>query len=78
MSRSKRFVALSEVAVALTLLLVAGAVRRLSLYEQAYGLTPLRLWSLLFAIWIGAVFALLGVSLVVSSRTAKAWFVPAA
>jgi hypothetical protein len=74
---ARRFVALSEAAVVLTLLLVAGAVRRLSLYEQAYGLTPLRLWSLLFAIWIGAVFVLLGVALA-RGRRDRSWFVPAA
>lgn len=72
------FVALSEVAVVLTLLLVAGAVRRLGLYEQAYGLTPLRLSSTTFAIWIGIVFVLLGVSLTGRVRPDKQWFVPVA
>ena len=74
---SRRFLVLSEIAVALTLLLVAGAVRRLWLYEQAYGLTPLRLWSALFAVWIGVVFMLLAIALPagrVASR--RAWFVP--
>jgi hypothetical protein len=75
---STRFVALSEIAVVLTLVLVAGAVRRLGLYEQAYGLTLLRLWSLVFALWLGGVFVLLGVSLSGTVRTSRAWFVPAA
>jgi hypothetical protein len=75
--RDRRFVVLSEVAVVLTLAVVAGAVRRLGLYEQAYGLTLLRLWSLLFAVWIGAVFVLLGLSLAGLHRR-RAWFVPAA
>lgn len=36
---------------------VAVAVRRLGLYEQAYGATVLRLFSTWFAWWLGAVFA---------------------
>jgi hypothetical protein len=75
---SRTFLVLSELAVALTLLLVAGAVRRLWLYEQAYGLTPLRLWSLLFALWIGVVFVLLAVSLPGRVASHRSWFVPAA
>jgi hypothetical protein len=73
---SRRFVVLSEVAVALTLVVVGGAVRRLWLYEAAYGLTALRLCSVLFALWIGAVFVLLGVSLSGAVRSSRAWFVP--
>jgi hypothetical protein len=73
---SRRFLVLSEIAAGLTLVLVAGAVRRLALYEQAYGLTPLRLWAVLFALWIGAVFVLLAVALAGVGR--RAWFVPAA
>ena len=72
------FVILSEVAVGLTVLLVAGAVRRLHLYEQAYGLTSLRLFSTAFAIWIGVVFVFLGVSLTGRVRPDKQWFVPVA
>lgn len=68
---------LSEAAVVLTLVLVAGAVRRLGLYEQAYGLTLLRLWSLLFAIWLGGVFVLLG-AVVAGAGRGRSWFVPAA
>jgi hypothetical protein len=73
----RRFVVLSEAAVALTLVLVAGAVRRLGLYEQVYGLTLLRLFAVLFAIWIGGVFVLLAFSLAGVHRQ-RAWFVPAA
>jgi hypothetical protein len=72
------FLVLSEVAVVLTVLLVAGAVRRLGLYEQAYGLTSLRLLSTAFAVWIGIVFVLLGVSLTGRVRPDKQWFVPVA
>ena len=76
--RHRVFVILSEVSVVLTVLLVAGAVRRLHLYEQAYGLTSLRLFSTAFAIWIGVVFVLLGVSLTGRVRPDKQWFVPVA
>ncbi len=58
-------------------MLVGGALRRLSLYEQAYGLTILRLWAEMFAVWIGAAFVLLGVSLA-GVGAARRWFVPAA
>lgn len=75
-SDRRRFVVLAEVAVVLTLVVVAGAVRRLWLYEQAYGLTTLRLCSLLFALWIGATFVLLGLSMA-DTRSTRSWFVPA-
>lgn len=48
---------------ALTLGVVVVAIRRLQLYEAAYGLTMLRLASLVVAIWIGAVFVLLGMTI---------------
>jgi hypothetical protein len=54
----RAFRRLALIAIGLTLLIVATAVRRLVLYEHAYGLTMLRLYSLLFAIWIGAALAL--------------------
>lgn len=73
----RRFVVLAEVAVLLTLVIVAGAVRRLWLYEQAYGLTMLRLCSLLFALWIGGVFLLLAAGLAGVGRR-RAWLAPAA
>lgn len=50
---------LSQAAVALTLLIVVVALRRLHLYEQAFGLTILRLFVVTFAVWVGAVFVLL-------------------
>lgn len=74
---SRRFTALSLAAVALTLVLVGVALRRLGLYEQVYGLTVLRLLAVLFAVWIGGVFALLGLSIAGVGR-GRAWFVPAA
>ncbi len=75
--RDRRFVGLSEAAVLLTLVVVVGALRRLALYEQAYGLTLLRLWSVVFALWIGAVFVLFGLS-VAGWHRVRSWFVPAA
>ncbi len=41
---------------------VAVAVRRLGLYEQAYGATMLRLFSTWFAWWLGAVFAVVALA----------------
>lgn len=64
-------------AVVLTLVLVAGALRRLGLYDEAYGMTRLRLLAVLFALWLGGVFVLLGFSLAGVHRQ-RAWFVPGA
>jgi len=47
-------------ALALTLALVAVALRRLGLYVDVFGLTMLRLYSTLFSVWIGVVLVLLG------------------
>ena len=54
---------LSEATVALTLGVVIVAIRRLQLYESAYGLTMLRLASTVTAAWIGLVFTLLGIAI---------------
>jgi hypothetical protein len=72
----RAFVLLSEVAVALTLVIVVVALRRLWLYEQAFGLTMLRLYSSLLAAWIGAAFVLLGI-LMAGVGERRSWFVPA-
>ena len=73
----RTFCVLGQVAVVLTLLIVVVAARRLHLYEQAFGLTMLRLYSSLFAYWIATVFVLLGCVLggVWGHRS---WLVPAA
>ena len=47
-------------ACVLTLLIVLVAIRRLNLYGAAYGQTMLRLYSTLFAAWVGAVFVIVG------------------
>ena len=56
--------ALVLVALALTEVVVAVAVHRLSLYEDAYGLTLLRLAAMGAAVWIGLVFLLIGLAAV--------------
>lgn len=43
---------------ALALLVVVVALRRLGLYEQAYGFTRLRLWVHAFELWLGLVIVL--------------------
>jgi Domain of unknown function (DUF4173) len=71
------FTIVAEVAVALTLVVVVVAVRRLNLYEDAFGLTMLRLYSELFSYWIGAVFLFLGAAQAGVGR-GRGWFVGAA
>lgn len=72
--RDKRaFAVLSEAAIALTLLIVVVAFGRLSLYEQAYGFTMLRLYSHIFAGWIAVVFLLLAADLAGLWRRRR-WF----
>lgn len=72
-----RLLVLSQAAVGLTVVIVAVALRRLWLYDQAFGLTMLRLYAVVFAVWVGLVFVLLGASLSGAGR-ARAWLVPAA
>jgi hypothetical protein len=55
--------ALSAVTAALTISVVIVAIRRLQLYEGAYGLTMLRLACLVSAAWIGVVFLLLAAAI---------------
>jgi hypothetical protein len=69
-----RFLILAETAVALTLVVVAVAFMRLSLYEEAYGFTMLRLYSHLFAAWIAVVFLLLAADFAHVWRQRR-WFV---
>jgi hypothetical protein len=71
------FTTVAEVAVALTLVVVVVAVRRLNLYEDAFGLTMLRLYSELFSYWIGAVFLFLGAALAGVGH-GRGWLVGAA
>ena len=70
-----RLVVLSEVVIGLTLVVVASALRRLDLYEHAYGLTMLRLYAGVLVGWIGVSLVLLG-AWIVRTRD-RAWFLAA-
>ena len=68
------FVVLAVCAIALTLMIDVVAFRRLSLYEEAYGFTMLRLYSHIFAGWLAVVFVLLAAEFIgVWSR--RRWFI---
>ena len=73
----RRFTVLGEVAIALTLAILAVALRRLGLYTDAYGLTMLRLFSLVCTLWIGTVLVLAGLALG-GVGAERAWFTGAA
>ena len=70
------FRVLCAIAIALTLMIVVVAFRRLSLYEDAYGFTMLRLYSHIFAGWLAVVFLLLATE-VLGFRARRRWFVGA-
>jgi hypothetical protein len=70
------FLVLSECAIALTLMIVVVAFRRLSLYEEAYGFTMLRLYSHVFAVWVGLVFLLLAADFA-GLWSRRRWFIGA-
>ncbi|HEY3085121.1 MAG TPA: DUF4173 domain-containing protein, partial [Candidatus Dormibacteraeota bacterium] len=76
--RSSRlaFLVLAECAIALTLMVDVVAFRRLSLYEEAYGFTMLRLYSHVFAVWLGVVFGLLAADFLGVFRQRR-WFIGA-
>jgi hypothetical protein len=71
-----RWIALSELTVGLTLVILLVAFRRLGLYEEAYGWTMLRLMAKSGAVWIGIVLVLLALRLA-GVRRNRAWFIPA-
>lgn len=62
-------------AIVLTLVVVAVAVGRLTLYTDAFGLTMLRLYSTIFAVWIGVVFTALGAA-VAGVGAGRRWLLP--
>lgn len=72
----RAFHVLSLVAIGLTLLIVLVAFQRLRLYEEAYGFTMLRLYSHIFAVWIGLIFLLLAADFAGLFRRRR-WFVGA-
>lgn len=59
-SERTRFVVLSLGVVVLTLALVVSAFHRLFLYEEAFGLTMLRLYAQTAIVWVGFVLVFLG------------------
>jgi hypothetical protein len=72
----RRLVLLAELAIGLTLVLVVSALVRLDLYADRFGLTMLRLYATVFAVWLGAVFVLLGVRFA-GVGAGRRWFLPA-
>jgi hypothetical protein len=63
-SASPLLLGLAGLTAALTLGVVVVAIQRLQLYENAFGLTMLRLACTVSAVWIGTVFVLLGATLI--------------
>src|SRR5690606_17324845 len=63
-SRRQRLVlaALAEVVIALALVIVVVALRRLGLYEDAFGSTMLRLASTWAAWWLGALLVIFAIA----------------
>jgi len=76
-AHARRFTVMAEVAIALTMVIVLVALRRLGLYQDAFGLTMLRLYSSVFATWIGVVLVLAGLGLA-GVAAERAWFPAAA
>lgn len=58
-----RTTALELATVVLTLIAVAVAIRRLFLYEAEFGLTLLRVGTIVFALFVGFVFIVIGLSI---------------
>jgi hypothetical protein len=69
----RAFLVAAELAILFTLLIVAVAFQRLSLYVSVYGLSMLRLYCLVFAGWIALVYVALGVSLLRTGER-RQWF----
>lgn len=70
---SRLFRTLAHAAIALTIVVVVVALRRLDLYEDAFGLTMLRLYGVVFAWWLAVVFGLLAVA-VTARGSQRGWF----
>ena len=64
------FQALSTLLIGLVLVLIAAALQRMLLYEEAYGYTELRLYVHVFLVWLAAVFGWFALTL----WTRPAWF----
>jgi hypothetical protein len=69
-----RFTVLSLGVIVLTLALVVSAFHRLFLYEQAFGLTMLRLYAQAAIVWVGLVLVFLGLWIAgVGARRTWVW-----
>ena len=66
---------LAPVTVALTLLIVGVAFTRILFYVGDGGLTPLRLYSAVFALWVGLAFVVTAVR-IRGFRASRAWLLP--
>lgn len=66
---------LSPLTVALTLLIVGVAFTRILYYVDEGGLTPLRLYSAVFALWVGLAFVITAVR-IRGVRASTAWLLP--
>jgi two-component system sensor histidine kinase BaeS len=75
--RTPRFTVLVELVLALTAVILVVAIRKLGLYEEAYGWTMLRLFSKAFAIWLGLALVLTAVRIAGVGQD-RDWLVPAA
>ena len=64
------FQALSSVLIGLVLVLIAAALQRMLLYEEAYGYTELRLYVHVFLLWLAGVFGWFALTL----WTRPGWF----
>lgn len=69
-AHSAAFKLLSAALVLQVVVIMASAFLRLSLYEEAFGFTTLRLYSHAFIILLGAIFALLVYKIIVDHRDA--------
>jgi hypothetical protein len=66
---------LSPVTVGLTLLIVGVAFTRILYYIDEGGLTPLRLYSSVFALWVGVAFVITAIR-IQGVRPTRAWLLP--
>jgi hypothetical protein len=64
------FQALSSLLIGLVLVLIAAALQRMLLYEEAYGYTELRLYVHVFLVWLAGVFGWFALTL----WTRPGWF----
>jgi Domain of unknown function (DUF4173) len=68
---TRRFAWLSAFLVAEVLIIMFSAHQRLSLYEQAYGFTQLRLFSHVFIVWLAAALIMLALYILRAQRESR-------